>query len=173
MNDIEFEQLMDAMSTVWPQKELTPEEARRWWANTRLMPFDEGMEIVKVLERTRDFWPTWAQFHSCWYGVRVGMGKVTVAVEQGDPDYQGPTDQGRAALSQIWEMYDAAKAKLQHDHHGPSPCPVCGGIRPEPLGRARRVRPTIVGSSSPSSEPRSSSRKNSRAPRRQAQPNPQ
>jgi hypothetical protein len=119
MNDSEFKSFIATMASIWPDHKLPEDQVLRWKDNTRLMRYEQGVEVVSTLERSSKFWPSFAEFHQTWRS--LFLQPVISEAEQ----YAGPTPEGRAVAAQIGRMLIEARPKQPHWHGGPDPCPIC------------------------------------------------
>jgi hypothetical protein len=66
MNTEDADIVLGAMVTMWPNHELTAQQAHLWRAHLRDVDYADAMAVVGVLERTSRFWPHWSEFLEVW-----------------------------------------------------------------------------------------------------------
>lgn len=106
-----------------------------WW-HAALHDVDqpEAMTVAIEMLNRSEFMPTPAAFNTTRAAMRRERYTAevnAVTAQQALPAGETPAVQQRRFVTEMREALGRLGTKLgQHDHRGPSPCPVCGGINP-------------------------------------------
>lgn len=129
MNRSEAAQVLAVLAAPYPGEPVTDDAAEVWYQSTlSQLEASEALSVVRDLVRHERFRPTPAVFNEA-----LRVRRVHGAVEQ-RPALPAPsvapetaTENRVRLIAEMREMLARQKSAV-HDHKGPHPCRVCGGM---------------------------------------------
>lgn len=142
MNKPEAAQVLAVMAAPFPW-DVTDDQAEVWYqAALAVVSLDVGLEVAVRLVETEERFPTPARFNSERKAVDRERYEARRALEAASGQRSIPAipltlDERAGWIQEMRQMLApfGRRGTRGHDHKGPEPCPVCGGIAPDALAR--------------------------------------
>lgn len=147
MNDLEAATVFGLLTAAWPDKQLPDETIDLWLEMAANVDAADAEDAARQIIREDQWFPSVARF------LQMAEAKAH-ARRNRNADTRGISTGHRAAPPPK-QLLDAARHLIKeqgtkrHDHSGPAPCPVCGGIAPPSSKKkpnvATRTAPKMTG----------------------------
>lgn len=137
MNDQQGAVVLGVLTAAWPKQEMPDPTVDLWLSVLTELHPDDARAAANTVVRNDQWFPSIARFLEA-----AGVAKR--ARQCREAEHRGLPSSSAVAVPPPPELTEAARdliAKQQatkHDHHGPDPCPACGGVatprfsRPQP-----------------------------------------
>lgn len=143
MNEREVATVLGIFHAAFPAAQITEQTPMVWASKLAGIDLRDGMAAADSLIGTAKFFPSLAEFlESVRSEVRIRTGNTEGRTPQNtrtDPAVaeldestsysREEIEENRAGVSRHVRAVLAAQRGRQHDHRGPNPCSVCGGMR--------------------------------------------
>lgn len=142
MNDHEAATVFGLLTAAWPDKELPDETIDLWLEMAADVDFADAEPAARQIIREDQWFPSIARFLQVTEARAHGR-RNRQADARGLPATRRSAPPPKPLLDAARRLLEEQKTK-QHDHNGPEPCPVCGGVAPPSSKKAsetsRRLR---------------------------------
>jgi hypothetical protein len=128
--------VLGVLSAAWPNQDVSEQTATVWMEMLDAVEVEDAMTAARKLVRTSHWFPSIAQFLNETHAEEHAR-RNRHAARYGLPRNHQTVPPPPRLLAACRELLEEMKGK-RHDHHGPAPCPVCGGINPNPKDRKNR-----------------------------------
>lgn len=135
MNTQEVQRCLGYLCAAFPNAPMTDATAAIWLEHLVGYEAEDGMVAVRRIIAESTFFPSIAEFVTQATAARTNRRRREAPWDGFDVALPaGPqTSSERAQIAKLAGMcrdvVQRSKALGTHDHHGPKPCPVCGGVR--------------------------------------------
>jgi hypothetical protein len=129
MNRNEATTVLGALAAAWPNTTVSEQTALVWMDSLSDIDADDAMTAARRLIRKQHWFPSIHQFITeaeAEAHARRNRSADALGLPKAPWKASEPPVRLVAAARRL--LADAKAA--QHDHHGPHPCPICGGVRP-------------------------------------------
>lgn len=134
MNDHEAAVVLGVLTAAWPKQDLPDATVDLWLSLLTELDLGDARAAANTVVRQDQWFPAVARFLEV-------AGAAKRARQHREAEHRGLPDASAVAVAPPAELTEAARRLIaeqratRHDHHGPDPCPVCGGVA---TPRARR-----------------------------------
>lgn len=128
MNDLEAATVFRVLKAGWPDKKLPDETIDLWVDMATDLHVDDAKAAAHQIIREDKWWPTIARFREVTEAHarrRRDRDAETRGIPAGGRPHHRPPDE---IIKGAHKLIAERKRLGPHNHHGPEPCPVCGGL---------------------------------------------
>jgi hypothetical protein len=122
----EATQVLAILSAAWPNQQVSRETAQLWLGMLAELDQRDAMAAARDAVRQDQWFPTIARFLQLAEARKHGR-RNREATERGLPSAHRAAPPNPELMKATRRLI-AERQGQHHNHHGPGPCPVCGGV---------------------------------------------
>lgn len=123
-------QVLRILTAAWPNHDMPDDTIRLWVGTLGEMEHSDAMSAAKSIVNEDRYFPTIARLRQTEAAAKHAR-RNRESADRGlptAPQAIARPERVRTTIAQVRATLDVRRGAGGHDHHGPNPCPVCGGM---------------------------------------------